>query len=125
MASINDLVLGIISELVDRSVKISGVPLNLRINEGFFEVFPDSESDNFFADQYYKFEGGNFQLENVHSCDSLEVSSVYYCGRMVYRDDTYEGEPLKVRTYERGEWEEKLKELHNKISEEQLSFVLN
>lgn len=115
-SNIRDLVLDIFSEGADRFHRSC-----FDISEGTFKFFGGGD----WSDYKSIFEGSRIKLEHYISCDGIEQISVYSHGVLVYKDDSYDiGECLKIITYEGGIWENRLKELYDRLSEEQLSLEL-
>ena len=74
--------------------------------------------DNDWGDHYYEFEEKDIKLSNWISCDGSDDIRVFYNKKLVYQHDSYNGEDEGVIVYERGTWEDRLRELYDRISAE-------
>ena len=123
---IGEIVSDIFGEGIDRLVASIDItnppdePVEFRIKEGVFEfLFVRDWGD---SDYKFRLKEWDLQLRSLLSCDGDERTTVSYNGKIVYIVNSYDGSKPKILTYERGEWEEKLKKLHEEVFAPQLSF---
>ena len=71
--------------------------------------------ENPWEDHAFEFHGPYFRIRHTHSCDGIEKYSVFYRGKMVYFNDSYDYSEPKILEYIPGEWEEALREQLSKL----------
>ncbi|MDP3991920.1 MAG: hypothetical protein U1B79_01725 [Candidatus Pacearchaeota archaeon] len=125
MDNIRDLVFGIFGEGIEKIVDSEPDDFEkteLSIPEGIFCMSNGIFLYGNWQDSHYEFEGQGFKLTDSFTCDGIEQLSVHSHGMLVYKDDSYDGSKPRILTYIPGAWENRLRELSDRISEEQLSL---